>query len=324
MKRKGNIYPLIYDMDNLRLADMAARKNKLKSHGVKLFDKNPEGNLLLLQDMLINKTYQTGAYRTFIIKEPKEREISALDYFPHRVLHHAIMLQIENILVPSFTAFTYSCIKRRGIKAASTALTKALRDVPNTQYCLQIDVKKFYPTIDHDILKSLIRRKIKDNDLLELLDGIIDSAPGVPIGNYLSQFFANLYLSALDHLLKEGLGVTNCFRYADDIVILASNKPFLQKLLSQIKEFLKTKLNLTLKHNYQVYPVAERHKGRGIDFCGVVHYHTHRRLRKTIKQNYAREVAGRNRPRVVAGYGGWVKLCNGAHLVKKIHQYEQF
>lgn len=324
MKRKGDIYPLIYDMDNLRLADKAARKKKLKSHGVKLFDKNAEGNLLLLQDMLINKTYQTPAYRTFIIKEPKVREISALDYFPHRILHHAIMLQIENILVPTFTAFTYSCIKGRGIKAASTAVKKALKDVDNTRYCLKIDVKKFYPNIDHDILKVLIRRKIKDNDLLELLDGIIDSAAGIPIGNYLSQFFANLYLSPLDHLLKEELGVMNCFRYADDIVILAPNKPYLQTLLSQIKEFLTTKLNLTLKHNYQVFPVAERHKGRGIDFCGIVHYHTHTRLRPSIKKNYAREVAGRNRPQVVAGYKGWVNQCDGRHLVKKLHQYEQF
>lgn len=322
MKRKGNLYPLIYNIDNLRMAESFARKGKTKTAGVKAFDKNPEANLLLLQDMLINKSYQTPAYRTFIIHEPKEREISALDYFPHRILHHAIMLQLENILVATFTAFTYSCIKGRGISGLNRAIRKALKNIQGTQFCVKMDIKKFYPTIDHNILKRLVRRKIKDNDLLELLDGIIDSAPGLPIGNYLSQFFANLYLSPLDHLLKEKLGVRHCMRYADDIVIFADNKPRLHELLGIIKDYLKTELNLTLKQNYQVFPVAERHKGRGVDVGGVVHYHTHRRMRKTIKQNYAREVAGRNRLQVIAGFNSWAKQCDSLHLVKKL-QHEQ-
>jgi len=320
MKRVGNLYEQIYSIENLQLADSIARKGKLKSHGVKLHDKNAEANLLALQDMLKNKTYQTSAYRTFIIYEPKIREISALDYFPHRIAHHAIMLQLEAVLMATFTANSYSCIKGRGIHGAARAVKKALKDVPNTTYCLKLDIRKFYPSIDHDILKKLIRRKIKDTDLLWLLDGIIDSAPGIPIGNYLSQYFANLYLTGFDHWIKETKRVKHYFRYADDIVILACDKPSLHQLLSDIRNYLTTELNLILKQNYQVFPVASR----GIDFVGYVFYHTHTRLRKSIKQNYAREVAGRNKPEAVAGFKGWADHCDSRHLVKKLHQYEQF
>lgn len=315
MKRIGNLYQKIYSIENLRLADDIARKGKLKQPGVLQHDKNREVNLILLHEMLKNKSYQTSAYKTFIIKEPKERVISCLDYFPHRIAHHAIMLQLENVLVPVFTSDTYSCIKGRGIHGALRAVQSALNDEPNTQYCLKLDIKKFYPNIDHDILKQIIRRKIKDNDLLWLLDGIIDSADGIPIGNYLSQYFANLYLTGFDHWIKETKRVRYYFRYADDIVILSGNKPYLHQLLSDIRTYLTTQLNLTLKHNYQVFPVA----ARGIDFVGYVFYHTHILLRKSIKQNYAREVAGRNDPHAIAGFNGWAKHCNSRHLVKKLH-----
>ena len=110
---------------------------------------------------------------------------------------------MEPIWVSSFVKGTYSCIKNRGIHKALKDVKHALKDEANTQYCLKLDVRKFYPSIDHAILKQLIRKKVKDKQLLVILDEIIDSAEGVPIGNYLSQFFANLYLTYLDHWVKE-------------------------------------------------------------------------------------------------------------------------
>jgi retron-type reverse transcriptase len=157
-----------------------------------------------------------------------------------------------------------------------------LNDVTGTQYCLKVDVRKFYPTIDHSILKGIIRKKIKDVALLELLDGIIDSVPddeGVPIGNYLSQFFANLYLSELDHLLKEHYKVKYYYRYADDIVILDSSKQRLHGLLVAMNDYLHTERNQCLKSNFQIFPV----ESRGIDFIGYVFYHTHVLARKKNK-----------------------------------------
>src|SRR5690606_15310200 len=139
----------------------------------------------------------------FKVFEPKERLVYRLPYFPDRITHHAIMNVLEPIFVANLTTDTYSCIKGRGIHACANAVKKALKDVPSTKYCLKLDITKFYPSVDHEILKALLRRKFKDQDLLELLDEIIDSAPGLPIGNYLSQYLANFYLSYFDHWIKE-------------------------------------------------------------------------------------------------------------------------
>lgn len=113
-----------------------------------------------------------------------------------------------------------------------------------------MDIRKFYPSLNHDILKAIIRKKIKDNDLLWLLDGIIDSADGVPIGNYLSQFFANLYMAYFDHWVKEELKAKYYYRYADDIVLLSDSKEQLRSWLLAIKLYLTNVLKLKLKDNY--------------------------------------------------------------------------
>lgn len=273
-------------MENLRLADHKARKGKKSQAGVHEFDKAPEEKLLQLQQMLINKTYQTSAYTMFKIYEPKEREVYRLPYFPDRIAHHAIMNILEPIFLSMFTCNTYSCIKGKGIHAALRDLRTSLRDEAGTKYCLKLDIKKFYPNVDHAVLKELLRRKIKDQDLLWLLDEIIDSAAGIPIGNYLSQYFANFYLTYFDHWLKEEKAVKHYFRYADDIVILSDSKEQLHQLLSEITTYLQSQLNLEVKGNYQVFPVA----ARGIDFIGYVSFHTHTRLRKSIKQSFARKL----------------------------------
>ena len=203
MKRINNLYPQIYSIENLMLADSIARKGKSNQPGIIMHDKNRDKNIQVLHEMLKNKTYKTSDYTTFTIFEPKERIIYRLPYFPDRITHHAVMNILERIFVSTFTADTYSCIKGKGIHAAAKAVKIALKDVSATEYCLKLDIKKFYPNIDHDILKCLIRKKIKDKDLLWLLDEIIDSTDGLPIGNYLSQYFANFYLSYFDHWIKE-------------------------------------------------------------------------------------------------------------------------
>lgn len=132
---------------------------------------------------------------------------------------------MEPIWVKIFTRDTYSCIKGRGIHALVCKLKKDLRsDVEGTKYCAKMDIKKFYPSITHSILKEIIEKKIKDKKLLKLLFEIVDSADGVPIGNYLSQFFANLYMAYFDHWVKEELKVKYYYRYADDIVLLSNDK----------------------------------------------------------------------------------------------------
>lgn len=304
-------------MENLMEADSKAQKGKANQYGVILHNRNKESNLLKLQEMLNTKTYQTSPYDIFKVYEPKERKVYRLPYFPDRITHHAIMNVLEPIFVSTFTADTYSCIKQRGIHRLLRNLKRDLKDTEGTKYCLKLDIKKFYPSIDHDVLKGLLRKKIKDQSLLWLLDEIIDSAPGLPIGNYLSQYLANFYLTYFDHWIKEKKQVKYYYRYADDLVILDNNKPHLHRLLNDIEAYMQS-LKLEVKENAQVFPVA----ARGIDFVGYVFYHTHIRIRKQIKKNFARKLATNPDHASTASYLGWLGHANAKHLTKKLLRHE--
>lgn len=316
MKRIGDLYDRIISIENLEAADMIARKGKTKTYGVRVHMKSQENNLASLHRTLAAGTFQTSEYDTFKVYEPKERLVYRLPYFPDRIVHHAVMNVLEPIFVSCFTADTYSCIKGRGIHAAFRSVRNALNDVVGTQYCLKLDIKKFYPSVDHDILKVLLRRKIKDYRLLQLLDGIIDSAEGLPIGNYLSQYLANFYLTYFDHWIKEVKGVKYYFRYADDLVILSADKAQLHDLRIDIANYLATNLKLQVKENWQVFPVA----ARSLDFIGYRFYHTHTHLRKSIKKRFARMVAKRPNMQSFAAYYGWACHADTNNLIKTLYE----
>lgn len=328
MKRIGNLYEKIISIDNLKLADEKARKGKLQSYGVRIHDKHREANILALHEMLKNKTFKNSEYSTFTIFEPKERLIFRLPYYPDRILHHAIMNVLEPIWVDVFTKDSYSCIKGRGIHGAMRGVKRAMKDKEKARYCLKLDIRKFYPSIDHRILKDIIRRKIKCKDTLDLLGIIIDSAEGIPIGNYLSQYLANLFLTYFDHWIKEEKKVKYYFRYADDMVFLSDSKEELHSLLADIKIYLST-LNLHLKGNEQVFPIAENREdkhGRGLDFVGFVFYRNQTLIRKGIKKNFCRAAAKLNNRKgldvkayrsAICGWLGWAKYSNSKHLLSK-------
>lgn len=322
MKRVNNIFDKICSLDNLRLADEKARQRKQNSYGVRLHDKHKEQHLQELSKMMLNGEYKTSPYSIFTIHEPKEREIYRLPYYPDRIVHHAIMNVLEPIWVSIFIKETYSCIKDRGIHKAVNDVKDALRqDAEGSRYCLKIDIRKFYPSIDHDVLKGIIRKKIKDVRLLKMLDEIIDSADGVPIGNYLSQFFANLYLAYFDHWVKEVAQVQHYFRYADDMVFFSSDKDSLHRLLADIKVQL-AELKLEVKDNWQIFPTDVR----GVDFLGYVFYHDHTRLRKSIKKRMFRKVgkvkrlAKAKKHQAMASWMGWLNYCNSKRLKVKLNQ----
>ncbi len=320
MKRKGNIYDQFCSIDNLLQADRIARRGKTRQRGIKEFDKAYDQNIADIYRDLVTKTYRTSPYRYITIFETKERKISILPY-RDRIVHHAAMNVLESVFVPTFTSDTYACIKGRGTHLASSRLAHVLRTKKSeTRYCLKLDIKKFYPSIDNQILKAMLRRKIKDAEMLELLDGIIDSAPGLPIGNYLSQYLANFYLAYFDHWLKEVVGIKHYWRYADDMVILSHSKDELHDILIRIKNYLSLNLRLEVKHDHRIFPVR-----LGIDFVGYVHFPTHVLLRKTIKKAFARVVARRKRSNnhlkfklSINSYSGWAKHCNSRHLLKKL------
>lgn len=314
MKRQNGLFEKIISVENLTLAEQNARRGKEKQYGIKVFDKDPEGNILNLHNMLVNDEYVTSEYTTFFVYEPKERLVYRLPYFPDRIMYHAIMIHLEELFVKVFTKDSYSCIKNRGVHAMSSNIKKALKDRDNTRYCLKMDIVKFYPMVDHDIMKQLLRKIIKDYRLLALFDEIIDSADGLPIGNYLSQYFANFYLTYLDHFIKEQLKVRDYFRYADDIVIFASNKEDLHRYLYEIRLYLYHNLKLKIKKTYQVFAV----KDRGVDVVGYKHFHGYTLLRPSIKKRFAKAVAKRRNGQVINAYRGWAKWCDSYHLQKKL------
>lgn len=331
MKRIGHLFEQIANIDNLRLADEKARKGKKNTYGVKSHDKNRENNLLELRKQLLEGTFKTSEYTIFTIREPKERLIYRLPYYPDRILHHAIMNILETIWTSIFTTDTYACIKGRGIHSAAAKIKEVFKEDPEyCTYCLKIDIKKFYPSIKHDILKQIIRKKIKDEQVLVLLDEIIDSAPGLPIGNYLSQSLANLTLAYFDHWIKEELHVKYYFRYVDDIVILHHDKKYLWSILSQIENYLSDHLQLSIKDNKQIFPIAYNHKdkcGRGIDFLGYVFYKSETLLRKRIKKKFCKTSLaltkrGSNEEffnRKISSWNGWCKHCKSQYLVEKLN-----
>ena len=316
MKRYGNLYSKICNLENLMLAHKNARKRKTFYSEVMEIDSDPMPFLIKLQNSLINHTYQTSEYTVFDkFDSGKIRTIYKLPYYPDRITHWAIMQVIEPIIMSTFTINTCASIPGRGIRHALDLENEYLKDEEGTKYCLKLDVKKFFPSIDHEILISLLHKKFKDPDLLDLLEGIIHSVDsGVPIGNYLSQYFANFYLTYFDHWLKEEKKVKYYIRYMDDIVIYDSSKEYLHKLRLEIEDYLATNLKLRLKENWQVFPT----RVRGSDFIGYRHFGDKILLRKNILYKI-RKLSNRIRRKQymsVRDYGAlnsylvWIEHCD--------------
>lgn len=325
MKRYGNLYPKVYDMANIEEAHRNAKKGKQHYSEVKKVDRNPEKHFKMIHDMLKNKTFRNSEYEIFRrIEGGKEREIFKLPYFPDRIIHHCILQIIGPIWTRGLIADTYACIPGRGIHKGVKRVKAALRDGEGTVYCLKCDVRKFYPTVDHEILKQIIRRKIKDGDLLWVLDLVIDSTSGIPIGNYLSQHFGNIYLSGFDHWMKEEQRCRYYFRYCDDLVVLGRDSASLHQLRKAMDGYLRDNLSLQIKGDWQVFPI----ESRGIDFLGYRFFHDYTLLRKgiakrikaktsRIRQNWKRLEP----PEIVSGimsYYGWMKYANCLNLLRTV------
>lgn len=356
MKRYGNLYEKICSMENLERAYKNAKKGKGWYQEVKQIEENPQYYLELLQSMLRNHTYKTSKYETFIKKDgKKEREIYKLPFFPDRIAQWAVLQVIEPQLLAYFTDDTYSAIPNKGIHAAFKKLRKAVDEHPEEMtYCLKIDCKKFYPSIDHDILKQKFRKKYKDPELLELIDEIIDSIStcpateenidfyagqgkeikivtgnngqefidgiGIPIGNYFSQYDGNYFLSEFDHWIKEVKHIKHYYRYMDDMRIFASSKEELHLLLQEIEAYLNIKLNLRLKGNYQIFPSFIR----GIDFVGYRIFKDYTLLRKSTCQEFERKMTA-IRKKIESGqemnYSEWCSINSYKGWLKHCDSY---
>lgn len=299
MKRVNHLYDQIADFSNLLRAFYKARKGKRKNANVAAFEVRLEWELLALKEELQSGSYRPGGYRTFIISDPKERMISAAP-FRDRVVHHALCNLIEPVFDRTFIFDTYANRLGKGTHASIRRCQGFLRRYP---YVLKADIRKYFPSIDHDILMSLIGRKVKCKKTLGLCAQIIDNSnpqervldyhagdhlftpaarrKGLPMGNLTSQFFANLYLSPLDHFVKEELRVKGYVRYVDDFVVFGKSKRELWDIKDAIDRFLSAELRLRLHPSKTfVFPSAN-----GVAFLGQKVRRTHRTL---LKANVSR------------------------------------
>jgi len=326
MKRHGNLYEDISSLYNLHKAHRHARQGKTHYSEVQYVDTHKYDLLKELHNSLVNQTYTTGKYKLKKIYEPKERTIYALPYYPDRIVQHAIMNILQPIWDKTFIYDLYSAIPKKGIHKAITRLQSYLKDTENTKYCLQFDIKSYYPSMNHEILMTNIKRKIKCKKTLWILQDVVDSLDGetnIPIGNYLSQYFGNLYLNDFDHWLKEKHGVKYYIRYNDDGIILSDSKTELWELLDKIRNYVETRLQLQLNAKTRIYPVDKV----GIDFLGYKTYRTHTLLRKrtvnkfkhkieAIKTNHT-EMKNQHIVSSVMSYVGWMQHGNCYNLLCK-------
>jgi retron-type reverse transcriptase len=258
MKRHGNLWPSIIAFPNLLAAARQAQRGKRYRPNVLRFNYNLETELITLQQQLHQRTYHPGQYITFQVKQPKPRLISAAPY-RDRVVHHALC----NVIMPIFEpTLIHDCYANRVGFGTHRALRRFTQFARTSRYVLQCDILKYFPCIDHEILKALIRRKIKCPDTLWLIDTLIDSSNpqepihlhfpgddlltplerrrGLPIGNLTSQFFANIYLSGLDHYIQEQLKISKYLRYVDDFSLFADDRARLADARPALEAFLTT------------------------------------------------------------------------------------
>ena len=287
-----NVFDKSLTFENLVLAHYRAVKGKRNKREVLLFEEDLETNIANIMYQLETGTYKLGKYRTFKIYEPKERIIKSLPY-KDRVVHQWYVHEfIKPYFLPRFIKDTYACIDTRGTHLAAINTQKYMRDMYNkyksNYYVLKCDIKKYFYSIDKDILYSIMKKHISDYKLLNLTSVLIydNSDPkSIPIGNYTSQFFANIYLNELDQFIKKELKVKYYVRYMDDFCLLLPNKEICQNILNSIKIFLKNNLKLEVNSKTHYYPSKF-----GVNFCGYIIKENKIILRKTCIKNIKRKL----------------------------------
>ena len=274
---------------NLLKAHVRTSKNKNNKKCVMKFNIDLETNILSILNSLKKDTYRLGNYFVFKIYEPKERIISALPYKDRIVQNWYIEEFIKPYIVPRFINDSYACIEGKGTHKAVYKTQKYMRLMKrqyNSYYIIKCDIAKYFYSIDKDILFKIMKKYIKDEKLIKITKIFIyDSfGKGIPIGNYTSQSFANIYLNELDKYVKEKLKVKYYIRYMDDFIILEKGKVKAKLLLKEISIFLNKELHLNLNNKSRIYP-----NKMGINFCGYRIFETHillrNRSKKKIKNN---------------------------------------
>ena len=321
MKRYGHLWEKVCELDNLWVAYQNARRGKAGYRQIREFDPVAEARIPELRELLLSGQYRTSEYKVFqLVERGKLRTIHALPFYPDRIVHHAITQVCAPFWERSLIRNTFAALPGRGIHDGVKRITRTVLGSSGL-YVLKVDVKQFYPSVDHEVMKSTIRRQIKDMTLLSVLDEIIDSGPGLPIGNYLSQYFGNLILSPVDHYVTARLGFGLYYRYCDDLVVFNKDKKALHWLRARIAEQISA-LRLTMKENWQVFPLADR----GLDFIGYRFWPTHvlvrkktiKRLRWRLKRKRMTLTEACRIQHAARSFAGWLRYADTTNLRRNV------
>ena len=302
MKTYINLFERIVSPENLFSAWDAFKSDKRSKPDVQSFEWNLERNIFQLHRDLKSKTYKHGPYKGFYITDPKLRHIHKATV-RDRILHHAVFSVVNPIFEPTFIPTSFSCRVGYGTHKGMEVLEEIMREVSrnNTRPCfvLKCDVRKFFDSVNHEILLSIIKKRIKDVDALWLLEAIVrsyESLPGqgalgrgIPIGNLTSQLFANVYMNELDQFVKHRLKIKHYVRYTDDFALVSESPEELEKFLVPISEFLENELALKLHPNKSIL----RSVCQGVDFLGYVIFPKHRLIRSKTKHRMFRKLEKR-------------------------------
>ena len=328
-----NVYCKNLTYEKLLKAHLDARKGKGSRKEIILFNLKQEDYIKYLLEKLENKTYKHGGYTVFYVTEPKLRKIEKSKYMD-RIVHRWL---VDNILkpyfIPRFIQTTYACIEGRGMHKACLDMQEMMKHctrIWNNYYILKMDIAKYFDNIDKKILVSILEKRIKDKDVMWLINEILYAnkrEKGLEIGNYTSQMFTNIYLNEYDWYVKRNLHIKYFSRYMDDSILLVKTKKEAIQALENIKRFLKENLNLELNSKTQIFKSSQ-----GVNYCGYkineyrlkIRDKGKKKLKKKIK--YLRyeikngRMTSKDAKRYLAGHLGYLKIANTRNLELKIFE----
>ena len=326
-----NQYHKYLTYDKLLEAHLKARKGKGYRKDVILFNLKQEEYIMWLLEQLQTKTYKHGGYTVFYVTEPKLRKIEKSKYID-RIVHRWLVDNfLEPAFVPQFINTSYACLKNRGMHKACLDVQRKMQHckrIWGEYYILKMDISKYFDNINKNILLKILKRKIKDKDVLWLINEILYAQKrekGLEIGNYTSQMFANIYLNEIDQYIKHKLKVKFYFRYLDDSVIFVKTKEKAKQTLEKIKIYLKENLELELNKKTQIFKSKQ-----GVNFCGYkineyrlkIRDRGKRKLKKKVKKLTEKikqgQISNKEAHKYLAGHMGYIKIANTYNLEKKL------
>ena len=314
-------YSQLISIENIFQAWEEFKKGKRNKHDVQVFERNLEDNIFSLHEKLKAKSYKHGSYSEFYVNDPKRRHIHKASV-ADRIVHHLLYKYLYDVFDKTFIFDSYSCRIGKGTHKAIERLEKLTRIVSKncTKDCwaLKCDVKKFFDSIDHDLLKNLIKKSVKDPNINGLINEVINSfhseageCKGIPLGNLTSQIFANIYMNELDQFIKHNLKVRYYLRYADDFIILDQSPDYLYRCIDTLKQFLTDYLKLEL-HSKKI---ILRKFSWGIDFCGYIVLPRYILPRtKTKRRIYKKVLKGKVSRQSLKSYLGYFSHSEGFKL----------